>query len=189
MDMWNAPPGFRPTKSAPTSLEKPLGLVDKDPEKAVFLFWTTIHVRDKLDSALKDMTIIMKQQNRVEEANEAIKSLRHQCSDQAQESLDNILLDLSKETLKRTRSGKAIISSSKIEMLFATQSMEPGKPKPKTRRLYDETEDKLSQLLPNNKDFEEAVLAAILGLANSRKTIRVVLKVFQDITLSLNPRA
>ncbi|KAJ6682229.1 PROTEIN POLLENLESS 3-LIKE 2 [Salix koriyanagi] len=116
---------FRPTKSAPTSPEKPLGvsrtrfesfhaihkvpvgdspyvraknvqLVDKDPEKAVPLFWAAINAGDRVDSALKDMAIVMKQQNRAEEAIEAIKSLRHRCSDQAQESLDNILLDLYK---------------------------------------------------------------------------------------------
>ncbi|KAL4645498.1 hypothetical protein ACB092_02G238800 [Castanea dentata] len=124
-DMWNAPPGFRPTKSAPSSPAKPLGvsrtrsesfhvthkvpigdspyvraknvqLVDKDPEKAIPLFWSAINAGDRVDSALKDMAIVMKQQNRAEEAIEAIKSLRHRCSDQAQESLDNILLDLYK---------------------------------------------------------------------------------------------
>ncbi|XP_004289081.1 PREDICTED: protein POLLENLESS 3-LIKE 2 [Fragaria vesca subsp. vesca] len=124
-DMWNAPPGFRPTKSAPSSPAKPLGvlrtrsesfhvthkvpvgdtpyvraknvqLVDKDPERAIPLFWAAINSGDRVDSALKDMAIVMKQQNRAEEAIEAIKSLRHRCSDQAQESLDNILLDLYK---------------------------------------------------------------------------------------------
>ncbi|KAI6671520.1 hypothetical protein NL676_006405 [Syzygium grande] len=124
-DMWNAPPGFRPTKSAPSSPAKPLGvsrtrsesfhvthkvpvgdtpyvraknvqLVDKDPEKAIPLFWAAINAGDRVDSALKDMAIVMKQQNRAEEAIEAIKSLRIRCSDQAQESLDNILLDLYK---------------------------------------------------------------------------------------------
>ncbi|WCJ32653.1 Tetratricopeptide repeat (TPR)-like superfamily protein [Euphorbia peplus] len=124
-DMWNAPPGFRPTKSAPTSPAKPLGvsrtrsesfhaihkvpvgdtpyvraknvqLVEKDPEKAIPLFWAAINAGDRVDSALKDMAIVMKQQNRAEEAIEAIKSLRSRCSDQAQESLDNILLDLYK---------------------------------------------------------------------------------------------
>uniref|UniRef100_A0A803NP27 Uncharacterized protein n=1 Tax=Cannabis sativa TaxID=3483 RepID=A0A803NP27_CANSA len=124
-DMWNAPPGFRPTKSAPSSPAKPIGvsrtrsesfhvthkvpvgdtpyvraknvqLVDKDPEKAIPLFWAAINSGDRVDSALKDMAIVMKQQNRAEEAIEAIKSLRHRCSDQAQESLDNILLDLYK---------------------------------------------------------------------------------------------
>ncbi|MED6217405.1 hypothetical protein PIB30_017465 [Stylosanthes scabra] len=124
-DMWNAPPGFRPTKSAPSSPAKPLGvprtrsesfhvthkvpvgdtpyvraknvqLVDKDPERAIPLFWAAINAGDRVDSALKDMAIVMKQQNRAEEAIEAIKSLRSRCSDQAQESLDNILLDLYK---------------------------------------------------------------------------------------------
>lgn len=71
-------------------------LVDKDPEKAIPLFWAAINAGDRVDSALKDMAIVMKQQNRAEEAIEAIKSLRVRCSDQAQESLDNILLDLYK---------------------------------------------------------------------------------------------
>jgi hypothetical protein len=71
-------------------------LVDKDPEKAIALFWAAINAGDRVDSALKDMAIVMKQQNRAEEAIEAIKSLRSRCSDQAQESLDNILLDLYK---------------------------------------------------------------------------------------------
>ncbi|CAI9276445.1 unnamed protein product [Lactuca saligna] len=156
-DMWNAPPGFRTTKSAPSSPLKPLGagvlrtrsesfnlnptrsesmisnltrsdslnsnstrsesfhvthkvpvgdspyvraknvqLVEKDPERAIPLFWAAINAGDRVDSALKDMAIVMKQQNRAEEAIEAIKSLRRRCSDQAQESLDNILLDLYK---------------------------------------------------------------------------------------------
>ncbi|WOG92190.1 hypothetical protein DCAR_0311450 [Daucus carota subsp. sativus] len=124
--MMNAPPGFRPTKSAPCSPAKPpLGLsrtgsqsfhvahkvplgdspyvrakhvqlVDKDPEKAIPLFWAAINAGDRVDSALKDMAIVMKQQNRAEEAIEAIKSLRPRCSEQSQESLDNILLDLFK---------------------------------------------------------------------------------------------
>ncbi|XP_043697399.1 protein POLLENLESS 3-LIKE 2-like [Telopea speciosissima] len=124
-DLWNGPPGFRPCKSAPCSPAKPIGisrtrsesfhmthkvpfgdtpyvkaknvqLVDKDPEKAIPLFWAAINAGDRVDSALKDMAIVMKQQNRAEEAIEAIKSLRSRCSDQAQESLDNILLDLYK---------------------------------------------------------------------------------------------
>ncbi|XP_019182709.1 PREDICTED: protein POLLENLESS 3-LIKE 2-like [Ipomoea nil] len=123
----NAPPGFRPSKSAPASPAKPLAgglsrmrsdsfhithkvpvgdtpyviaknvqLVDKDPERAIPLFWAAINAGDRVDSALKDMAIVMKQQNRAEEAIEAIRSLRHRCSDQAQEALDNILLDLFK---------------------------------------------------------------------------------------------
>lgn len=124
--MWNGSAiGFRSSKSAPCSPAKPIGvtrtrsesfhvahkvpvgdtpyvrakhvqLVDKDPEKAIPLFWAAINAGDRVDSALKDMAIVMKQQNRAEEAIEAIKSLRARCSDQAQESLDNILLDLFK---------------------------------------------------------------------------------------------
>ncbi|KAJ1693079.1 hypothetical protein LUZ63_009777 [Rhynchospora breviuscula] len=71
-------------------------LVDKDPNRAIVLFWAAINHGDRVDSALKDMAIVMKQQNRAEEAIEAIKSLRSRCSDQSQESLDNILLDLYK---------------------------------------------------------------------------------------------
>ena len=71
-------------------------LVEKDPERAIPMFWSAINAGDRVDSALKDMAIVMKQQDRAEEAIEAIKSLRVRCSDQAQESLDNILLDLYK---------------------------------------------------------------------------------------------
>lgn len=71
-------------------------LVDKDPDRAIALFWAAINSGDRVDSALKDMAIVMKQQNRPQEAIEAIKSLRSRCSDQAQESLDNVLLDLFK---------------------------------------------------------------------------------------------
>lgn len=124
-EMWNAPPGFLPTISAPASPAKPLGdsrtrsdsfhiihkvplgdtpcvrannvqLVDKDPERAMPLFRAAIISGDRVDSALKDMAIVMKQQNRAEEAIEAVKSLQGRCSDQAQEIIDNILLDLFK---------------------------------------------------------------------------------------------
>lgn len=71
-------------------------LVDKDPNRAIAMFWAAINAGDRVDSALKDMAIVMKQQNRPEEAIEAIKSLRYRCSDHAQESLDNVLLDLYK---------------------------------------------------------------------------------------------
>ncbi|GJZ52644.1 hypothetical protein Tco_0607159 [Tanacetum coccineum] len=85
-----------PFGDTPYVSAKNVQLVDKDPERAIALFWAAINAGDRVDSALKDMAIVMKQQNRAEEAIEAIKSLRHRCSDQAQESLDNILLDLYK---------------------------------------------------------------------------------------------
>jgi len=71
-------------------------LVDKDPEAAIVWFWKAINAGDKVDSALKDMAVVMKQLDRSEEAIEAIKSFRGLCSKHSQESLDNVLLDLYK---------------------------------------------------------------------------------------------
>lgn len=70
--------------------------MEKDPDGAVVWFWKAINAGDRVDSALKDMAVIMKQQDRIEEAIEAIRSFRHLCSKQAQESLDNLLIDLYK---------------------------------------------------------------------------------------------
>ncbi|KAH9307904.1 hypothetical protein KI387_035815, partial [Taxus chinensis] len=85
-----------PLGDTPYVKAKHVQLVDKDPDRAIALFWAAINANDRVDSALKDMAIVMKQQNRPEEAIEAIKSLRSRCSDHAQESLDNVLLDLYK---------------------------------------------------------------------------------------------
>ncbi|XP_022722947.1 protein SULFUR DEFICIENCY-INDUCED 2 [Durio zibethinus] len=86
------PPGDSPYVRA-----KNVQLVDKDPEAAILLFWKAINAGDRIDSALKDMAVVMKQQDRAEEAIEAIKSFRDRCSKQAQESLDNVLIDLYKK--------------------------------------------------------------------------------------------
>lgn len=75
-----------------------LQLVEKDPDGAIVLFWKAINARDRIDSALKDMAVVMKQQDRAEEAIELIRSFREHCSKQAQESLDNVLIDLYKVT-------------------------------------------------------------------------------------------
>ena len=71
-------------------------LVKKDAEAAIVLFWKAINAGDRVDSALKDMSVVMKQVDRAEEAIEAIKSFRGLCSKQSQESLDNVLIDLYK---------------------------------------------------------------------------------------------
>ncbi|TYI06225.1 hypothetical protein ES332_A10G143400v1 [Gossypium tomentosum] len=86
------PPGDSPYVRA-----KHVQLVDKDPEGAIVLFWKAINAGDRVDSALKDMAVVMKQQDRAEEAIEAIKSFRDRCSKQAQESLVNVLIDLYKK--------------------------------------------------------------------------------------------
>ncbi|GMI73506.1 SULPHUR DEFICIENCY-INDUCED 1 [Hibiscus trionum] len=72
-------------------------LVEKDPEAAIVLFWKAINTGDRVESALKDMAVVMKQLNRCEQAIEAIKSFRGRCPKQSQESLDNLLIDLYKK--------------------------------------------------------------------------------------------
>ncbi|KAG5514718.1 hypothetical protein RHGRI_035943 [Rhododendron griersonianum] len=61
----------------------------KDLEGAIVWFWKAINAGDRVDSALKDMAVVMKQMDRTGEAIEAIKSFRGRCSRQSQESLDN----------------------------------------------------------------------------------------------------
>jgi tetratricopeptide (TPR) repeat protein len=72
-------------------------VVEKNYEGAIILFWKAINGGDRVDSAVKDMVVVMKQLDRSEEAIEAIKSFRHLCSKNAQQSLDNLLLDLYKK--------------------------------------------------------------------------------------------
>ncbi|KAG0481680.1 hypothetical protein HPP92_012538 [Vanilla planifolia] len=93
-------PCFSPQNSKFVDVPSPLlffSLVEKDSFTAILWFWKAINAGDRVDSALKDMAVVMKQQDRAEEAIEAIKSFRHLCSKQAQESLDNLLLDLYKK--------------------------------------------------------------------------------------------
>ncbi|KAK9075504.1 hypothetical protein SSX86_003828 [Deinandra increscens subsp. villosa] len=87
-----------PVGDSPYVRAKHVQLVDNNPSKAVSLFWAAINSGDRVDSALKDMAVVMKQLNRSDEAIEAIKSFRHLCPPDAQESLDNILLELYKRS-------------------------------------------------------------------------------------------
>ncbi|ERN18877.1 protein SULFUR DEFICIENCY-INDUCED 1 isoform X1 [Amborella trichopoda] len=86
-----------PSGDTPYVRAKHLQLVDKDPEGAMELFKMAIESGDRVDSALKDMAVVMKQQDRAEEGIEAINTFRCRCSKQAQESLDNVLIDLYKK--------------------------------------------------------------------------------------------
>jgi hypothetical protein len=70
--------------------------VEKDLDASIAWFWKAINSGDKVDSALKDMAVVMKQRGYHADAIDAIKSLRHLCPKQSQDSLDNILLDLYK---------------------------------------------------------------------------------------------
>ncbi|GKU86118.1 hypothetical protein SLEP1_g686 [Rubroshorea leprosula] len=85
-----------PQGDTPYVKAKHAQLVQKDPEAAIVWFWKAINAGDRVDSALKDMAVVMKQLDRTEEAIEAIKSFRGRCSKKAQDSLDNVLIDLYK---------------------------------------------------------------------------------------------
>ncbi|GAB4840693.1 hypothetical protein Ancab_021460 [Ancistrocladus abbreviatus] len=87
-----------PVGDSPYVKAKRVQLIDKDPSRAISLFWAAINSGDRIDSALKDMAVVMKQLNRSEEAIEAIKSFRHLCSPDSQESLDNVLVELYKRS-------------------------------------------------------------------------------------------
>ncbi|XP_057470555.1 protein POLLENLESS 3-like [Actinidia eriantha] len=97
-----------PAGDSPYVRAKHVQLIEKDPNRAISLFWAAINSGDRVDSALKDMAVVMKQLNRSDEAIEAIKSFRHLCPYESQESLDNVLLELYK------RSGRI---EEQIEML------------------------------------------------------------------------
>lgn len=86
-----------PSGDGPYVKAKYAQLVHKDPEAAIVWFWKAINAGDRVDSALKDMAVVMKQLDRTEEAIEAVKSFRILCSKQAQDSLDNVLIDLYKK--------------------------------------------------------------------------------------------
>ncbi|KAJ1298645.1 hypothetical protein BS78_01G469500 [Paspalum vaginatum] len=85
-----------PAGDGPYARAKHFQLVEKDLDASIAWFWKAISAGDKLVSALKDMAVVMKQRGYLAEAIDAIRSLRHLCPRQSQESLDNILLDLYK---------------------------------------------------------------------------------------------
>ncbi|GAB2241592.1 hypothetical protein Droror1_Dr00018367 [Drosera rotundifolia] len=87
-----------PAGDSPYVKAKHVQLIDKDPGRAISLFWAAINSGDRVDSALKDMAVVMKQLDRSDEAIEAIRSFRHLCSPDSQESLDNVLVELYKRS-------------------------------------------------------------------------------------------
>ncbi|KAL6901789.1 hypothetical protein ACP4OV_004665 [Aristida adscensionis] len=91
-----------PSGDGPYARAKHYQLVEKDLDASIAWFWRAINTGDKVDSALKDMAVVMKQRGYLSEAVDAIKSLRHLCPRHSQESIDNILLDLFKAS-GRTR--------------------------------------------------------------------------------------
>ncbi|KAG2316463.1 hypothetical protein Bca52824_019585 [Brassica carinata] len=86
-----------PCGETPYVKAKHAQLIEKNPEMAIVWFWKAINTGDRVDSALKDMAVVMNQLDRPEEAIEAIKSFRPRCSKTSQDSLDNVLIDLYKK--------------------------------------------------------------------------------------------
>ncbi|KAL1226020.1 Protein POLLENLESS 3-LIKE 1 [Cardamine amara subsp. amara] len=87
-----------PSGDSPYVRAKHAQLISKDPDRAISLFWAAINAGDRVDSALKDMAVVMKQLNRSDEGIEAIKSFRYLCSFESQDSIDNVLLELYKKS-------------------------------------------------------------------------------------------
>ncbi|KAM7270103.1 hypothetical protein ACFE04_029317 [Oxalis oulophora] len=87
-----------PIGDSPYVKAKHVQLIEKDPSRAISLFWKAINTGDRVDSALKDMAAVMKQLDRSDEAIEAVKSFRHLCPYDQQESIDNVLVELYKRS-------------------------------------------------------------------------------------------
>ncbi|KAJ0810552.1 putative tetratricopeptide-like helical domain superfamily [Helianthus annuus] len=121
-----------PSGDSPYVRAKHLQLVEKDPDGAIVMFWKAINAGDRVDSALKDMAVVMKQQDRAEEAIELIRSFRDRCSKQAQESLDNVLIDLYKKCGKIEEQIELL--KQKLRMIYQGETFN-GKPT-KTARSH-----------------------------------------------------
>ncbi|KAL3531132.1 hypothetical protein ACH5RR_010454 [Cinchona calisaya] len=121
-----------PSGDGPYVRAKHAQLVQKDPESAIVLFWKAINAGDRVDSALKDMAVVLKQLDRAEEAIEAIKSFRFLCSKQAQESLDNVLIDLYKKCGRIDE--QILLLKQKLRLIYLGEAFN-GKPT-KTARSH-----------------------------------------------------
>lgn len=121
-----------PAGDGPYVRAKHAQLVEKDSESAIIWFWKAINMGDRVESALKDMAIVMKQLDRTEEAIEAVKSFRGLCPRQAQESLDNVLIDLYKKCGKVDE--QIALLKRKLKLIYLGEAFN-GKPT-KTARSH-----------------------------------------------------
>lgn len=121
-----------PSGDGPYVRAKHAQIVQKDPEAAIVLFWKAINAGDRVDSALKDMAVVMKQLDRTEEAIEAIKSFRVLCSKNSQESIDNVLIDLYKKCGRIDE--QIVMLKQKLRMIYRGEAFN-GRPT-KTARSH-----------------------------------------------------
>ncbi|KAL8225006.1 hypothetical protein R6Q57_017563 [Mikania cordata] len=121
-----------PSGDGPYVKAKHAQLVERDQEGAIVWFWKAINAGDRVESALKDMVVVMKQLDRTEEAIEAIKSFRCLCPKSSQESLDNVLIDLFKKCGKVDE--QIVLLKQKLRMIYRGEAFN-GKPT-KTARSH-----------------------------------------------------
>ncbi|KAG8641916.1 protein SULFUR DEFICIENCY-INDUCED 1-like [Manihot esculenta] len=167
-----------PCGDGPYVKAKHAQLVEKDPETAIVWFWKAINAGDRVDSALKDMAVVMKQVDRTEEAIEAIKSFRGRCSKQAQESLDNVLIDLYKKCGKVEE--QIDLLKRKLRLIYQGEAFN-GKPT-KTARSHGKkfqvsVKQEISRLLGN------------LGWAYMQKSNFLAAEVVYQKTQMIDPDA
>ncbi|KAL6659504.1 hypothetical protein ACP70R_003544 [Stipagrostis hirtigluma subsp. patula] len=167
------PPRPPSALDSPYVRAKQAQLVEKDPNKAVPLFWAAINSGDRIESALKDMANVLKQANRAEEAVEAIRSFRDRCPHEAQESLDNVLLDLYKKC-GRTEEQIEMLT---MKLRIVDEELASGRWKTKLskshgRVVYLSLRDEKARLLGNlawaymqSENYEEAEMLYRQALA------------------------
>ncbi|KAF7090415.1 hypothetical protein CFC21_093168 [Triticum aestivum] len=167
------PPRAPPALDSPYVRAKQAQLIEKDPNKAVSLFWAAINSGERTESALKDMATVLKQANRAEEAIEAIRSFRDRCPNEAQESLDNILLDL----YKKCGRTKEQIEMLTVKLRMIDEDLASGRWKTKLskthgRVFYLSLRDEKARLLGNlawaymqSENYEEAEMLYRQALA------------------------
>ncbi|KAL4558586.1 hypothetical protein LXL04_036787 [Taraxacum kok-saghyz] len=121
-----------PSGDGPYVKAKHAQLVERDQEGSIVWFWKAINSGDRVESALKDMAVVMKQLDRTEEAIEAIKSFRCLCPKSAQESIDNVLIDLFKKCGKVDE--QIALLKQKLRMIYRGEAFN-GRPT-KTARSH-----------------------------------------------------
>ncbi|CAM0910881.1 unnamed protein product [Alopecurus aequalis] len=167
------PPRAPPAADSPYVRAKQAQLIEKDPNKAVPLFWAAINSGERIESALKDMATVLKQANRAEEAIEAIRTFRDRCPNEAQDSLDNILIDL----YKKCGRTKEQIEMLTVKLRMVDEDLASGRWKTKLskshgRVVYLSLRDEKARLLGNlawaymkSENYEEAEMLYRQALA------------------------
>ncbi|KAF7055320.1 hypothetical protein CFC21_062864 [Triticum aestivum] len=141
-----------PSGGGPYARAKHYQLVEKDLDASIAWFWKAIETGDKVDSALKDMAVVMKQRGYLDDAVDAIRSLRHLCpGKQSQESLDNILLDLYKAS-GRTKEEIELLKH-KLRRIYHGQAFPAGKATKRARshgrKIHVSVQQETSRVLGN----------------------------------------